>query len=258
TRTVAISAVNDAPTNTVPAAQSTNEDTGKTFSSGNANAISISDIDAGVASVQVTLTGTNGSITLSGTTGLTFSAGDGTSDATMTFTGTVAAINTAIDGLVFAPTGDFNGAASIQIVTNDQGNTGSGGSQSDTDSVSITVNAVNDAPVNSVPAAQSTNEDTNKTFSSGNSNAISISDGDANGASGQVTLTATNGVIALSGTTGLSFSIGDGTTDATMTFTGSIANINTALSGLSFAPTANFNGAASIQLVTSDQGNTGS
>src|SRR5205085_7194434 len=75
TRTVAISAVNDAPTNTVPAAQSTNEDTGKTFSSGNANAISISDIDAGVASVQVTLTGTNGSITLSGTTGLTFSAG---------------------------------------------------------------------------------------------------------------------------------------------------------------------------------------
>jgi hypothetical protein len=39
----------------------------------------------------------------------------------------------------------------VQIVTSDQGNTGRGGTLSDTDTVNITVNAVNDAPVNSVP-----------------------------------------------------------------------------------------------------------
>ena len=41
-----------------------------------------------------------------------------------------------------------------------------------------------------------------------------------------------------------------------MTFTGTMANINAALNGLSFAPTANYNGAASLQITTNDQGNT--
>ena len=45
--------------------------------------------------------------------------------------------------------------------TNDNGNTG-GGSLTDTDNIAITVTAVNDAPVNTVPGAQTTNEDTAK------------------------------------------------------------------------------------------------
>src|SRR6185436_11451872 len=111
------------------------------------------------------------------------------------------------------------------------------------DTVNITVNAVNDAPVNTVPGAQSTNEDTNLVFSSGNGNLISISDVDAGASSVHVTLTATNGTLTLSGITGLSFTTGDGTADATLVFTGTVANINAALSGMFFAPTANFNGA---------------
>ena len=43
TRGIAITAVNDGPTNTVPGPQSTNEDTAKVFSSGNANQISVAD-----------------------------------------------------------------------------------------------------------------------------------------------------------------------------------------------------------------------
>ena len=40
-----------------------------------------------------------------------------------------------------------------------------------------------------------------------------------------------------------------------MTFTGTLANINTALDGLSFTPTANYNGAATVDhLVTDDVG----
>src|SRR5439155_561147 len=164
---ITVNAVNDAPVNGVPAAQSTNEDTALVFSSGNGNLISMSDVDGGAGSEQVTLTATNGVITLSGTSGLTFSTGDGTAYATMTFTGTVANINTALNGLSFAPAADFNGAANLQIVTNDQGNTGAGGALSDTDNVAITVNPVNDAPVNSVPAAQSTNEETALVFATG-------------------------------------------------------------------------------------------
>src|SRR4030095_174337 len=103
---------------------------------------------------------------------------------------------------------------SVQITTDDQGNTGSGGAQTDTDTVNITVNAVNDAPFNAVPVAQSINEDATLTFSGGT--LISINDVDAGSSSVQVTLTATNGTLTLSGTSGLSFTSGDGTADATM------------------------------------------
>lgn len=47
-----------------------------------------------------------------------------------------------------------------------------------------------------------------------------------------LTLTATKGTISLSGITGLSFTAGDGTADATMTFSGTVANINAALTDL--------------------------
>ena len=42
--------------------------------------------------------------------------------------------------MTFTPTPNFAGSASIQVVTNDQGNTGAGGAQSDTDPLNITVN----------------------------------------------------------------------------------------------------------------------
>ena len=71
-------AVNDAPVNTVPGPQNTNEETVLVFSSGNGNQISIGDVDAGVSPLQVTLTATNGTLTLSGLAGLSFTTGDGT------------------------------------------------------------------------------------------------------------------------------------------------------------------------------------
>jgi hypothetical protein len=139
--------LNDAPANTVPGAQTTAENTNRVFNSANGNQISISDVDAGSSPVRVTLTATNGTLTLGGTTGLTFTAGDGTNDATMTFTGTIANINTALDGLTFRPNTNYAGPASLQITTNDQGNTGDGGPKEDTDTVSITVTPGNNVPV---------------------------------------------------------------------------------------------------------------
>jgi len=63
--------------------------------------------------------------------------------------------------------------------------------------------------------------------------ASSISVSDAVESSLEITLTFTGGTITLDGTTGLSFDVGDGTADATMTFSGTITNINNALSGMS-------------------------
>jgi VCBS repeat-containing protein len=150
TFTITVNAANDAPVNTVPSSQATAVNMAMTFSSAGSNAISIADVDAASSPVQVQLTATNGTLTLSGTSGLTFSVGDGTADATMTFTGTISAINSALEGLTFTPTTQFAGTASVQIVTNDQGATGSGGAQSDTDSVSISV--INTAPTGTADA----------------------------------------------------------------------------------------------------------
>jgi Calx-beta domain/Bacterial Ig domain len=140
TFTVTVNAVNDAPVNTVPAAQSIIANTSLTFSAAAGNPIQIADIDTGSGNMRVTLTAGNGALTLP-VTGLAFINGDGTNDAAMTFTGTITSINTALNNLVFTPTSDFIGTASVQITTDDQGNTGSGGSLSDTDAVSITVAA---------------------------------------------------------------------------------------------------------------------
>jgi hypothetical protein len=60
-------------------------------------------------------------------------------DATMTFRGTLAAINAALDGLVFLPALNYVGPATLTLTTNDLGNSGSGGARTDTDAVTISV-----------------------------------------------------------------------------------------------------------------------
>jgi hypothetical protein len=255
---ITINAVNDPPVNSVPGPQSVDENSSLTFSGGNSNQISTSDVDAGSSPVQVSLAVSHGTLTLSGTSGLNFVTGDGTNDGSMVFTGTISDVNTALDGLVYTPGANFHGSDSLSFTTNDQGATGSGGPQSDTDSVAITVSQVNQPPVNTVPGAQTTKEDTALVFSSGNSNQISTSDPDAGTSPVKITLGVSNGTLTLAQTSGLSFTTGDGTNDASLVFTGSISDVNAALNGMSYQPGANFNGSDSLSFVTDDQGNTGS
>ena len=146
TVSLTISAVNDAPINSVPATQSVLNNATKVFSTANGNLISVADVDIGSGNLTITLAATDGTITLAGTSGLSFSVGDGTADATMTFTGTIANCNTALDGLIFTPTASFVGTATITVTSNDNGNTGSGGSLTDVDVVSITVTAAELTP----------------------------------------------------------------------------------------------------------------
>ncbi|SOZ64904.1 Metalloprotease, Hemolysin-type calcium-binding region [Cupriavidus taiwanensis] len=135
---VNIAGANDTVVNSVPVAQVVNEDTPLVFSTATGNALSIADVDG--TSHTVTLTASAGTITLNGTAGLQFLAGDGSADGTMTFTGSDEAINAALDGLQFTGDKDYAGGASLQLQTSD-------GAGIDTDSVAIILNPVNDAPV---------------------------------------------------------------------------------------------------------------
>ena len=135
TFTITINAVNDAPVNHVPGAQNIPLNASFVFSAGTSNAIFISDVDAGSDPVQVTLKATDGTITLNGTSGLSFTVGDGTDDPLMIFTGSLASINAALEGmknLAF-------GSGVITITTNDLGHNGTGGPLSDTDTIQVTV-----------------------------------------------------------------------------------------------------------------------
>ncbi|KAF1072566.1 MAG: hypothetical protein GAK45_00156 [Pseudomonas citronellolis] len=142
TQSIAITALNKAPVNSLPTSQAVDMGSALVFNSANGNLISVSDVDANGALEQITLTATHGLLTLSGTSGLSFIIGSGAGDATMTFQGTLADINAALNGLTFTPNAGYYGAASIQIVSNDLGNSGSGGAQTDTDTLSVTVNSV--------------------------------------------------------------------------------------------------------------------
>jgi hypothetical protein len=225
---------NLAPVNTVPGAQATNEDTPLVFTG--ATQISIADPDAGSAVVKVTLTAVNGTFSLSGIAGLSFTTGDGTNDTQMVFTGTIANINTALNNLTFTPPSNFFSPpdATLTILTEDQGNTGCGGNKTDSDTVNITVNAVNDPPSFTIAGNPPTvNEDAGA--QTVNSFATSISQGP--GESGQ-TLTFN---VSASGTTGnLAFS--------------SAPAINSSTGALTYTPSANTNGTATFNVTLSDNG----
>src|SRR5262249_13312294 len=124
--TVTVNAVDDPPVITVPGAQDVNQDTNLVFSTGNGNPISVDDVHAGSNEVKVTLDVSHGTLTLSGTTGLTFQEG-GNGTAHMVFTGTLTNVNNALEGMVYLNDFLYVGMDAVEITVDDQGNTGSGG-----------------------------------------------------------------------------------------------------------------------------------
>ena len=77
----------------------------------------------------MTLLASNGdaTLTLETTTGLSSVIGNGTS--TVTFSGTIANLNSALDDIDFAPASNFSGTVTLQVFINDEGNTGTGGAR---------------------------------------------------------------------------------------------------------------------------------
>ncbi|MFP9467318.1 Ig-like domain-containing protein [Pectobacterium brasiliense] len=249
--TITVVAVNDSPTISAPASITVTEDLAKAITG-----ISFADVDADSNNVTVTLSVGSGVLNANGVgVGV---VGNGSSS--LTLTGSIATINAYIAGsnVLFNPASNATGNVTLTIGIDDGGNSGSGGAKTASGTVTLSIDAVNDAPVNGVPTAQAVQQDGSLVFNTANGNLISVSDVDIGGNTMQVTLTATNGLLTLSSFSGLLFSVGSGTGDSTMTFQGSLTDINNALNGLTFTPTSGYNGSASIQMVSNDLGSSGS
>jgi hypothetical protein len=78
-------------------------------------------------------------LSLGSTAGLGFVSGDGVDDLSMTFTGTITAINSALNGLTFKPNNGFSGQTNLQITSDDQGHNGAGGAKSSTNNLVVIV-----------------------------------------------------------------------------------------------------------------------
>jgi VCBS repeat-containing protein len=212
TLTVTVNGVNDAPTISDVANQSTNEDTATS-----ALAITVGDQETAVGSLTMSGSSSNQSVV---------------ADGNIVFGGTGASRTVTI-----TPESNASGTATITITVSD-------GSLTATDTFVLTVNAVNDTPTISDVANQSTNEDTA-------TSAIAVTVGDVETSAGSLTLTASSsnqsvvadGAIALggsgasrtvtitpvsnaSGTATITITVSDGSLTATDTFVLTVTGIN--------------------------------
>ncbi len=244
---ITVLAVNDAPVLTLPGDLSVAEDTDLAITG-----LSVADVDSGSGELQVTLSVEHGQLMLGTTAGLTFTTGDGTGDPTLVFTGSLEDLNAALGSLTYRPDLDYYGSDAISVVVDDQGNTGAGGPLSDSGSVDLTITPVNDAPVLTLPGDLSVAEDTDLAITG-----LSVADVDSGSGELQVTLSVAHGQLMLGTTTGLTFTTGDGAGDPTLVFTGSLSDLNAALSSLTYRPDLDYHGSDAIAVVVDDLGNTG-
>ncbi|WP_321319698.1 cadherin domain-containing protein [Labilibaculum sp.] len=240
-------AANATPTATAPSAPSVTEDDTNVAL---ADDIQVADTDGDDQTVTFTITG--GTLTI-GTTGITF-GGTGNGNASFTAAGTLAAINTALDAATFTPTPNLSGtnAGTIAFISND------GTDDSSPTSVSFDITAVNDDPsVSGLPTDITVSEDI---ASNVDLSAATLSDVDAGSNSIVLTIEASAGT--LNAGSGGSVTIG-GSGTATLSLTGSVANIDTYLntsSNIKYTSASNVNGsdAATLTLTANDGGYTGS
>jgi hypothetical protein len=119
--------------------------------------ISVDDRDAQEsdgATITMQLTVLHGRLELGTTVGLYFISGSDRSSS-MTFRGTLAGTNAALQRLSYRGDPDWNGADFLTLHVNDEGNTGGGGALIDRVVIPINVTGVNDPPVWSGPTVSS-------------------------------------------------------------------------------------------------------
>ena len=192
-----------------------------------------------------------------------------TSDANLSYTIVDAPEHGVLSGSggsrTYTPAADFNGTDSFTYQVTDRGDPDNcsaapcdGPETSSTETVSITVNAVNDPPVNLLPAGPVSVEQDTDTPLAG----ISIGDVDAGGDDVELTLSVEHGTLTVDttvlGGVGLLQVVGNGT--ATVTITASLAQINATLAdadGLVYRGDTGFTGPDTLTVTSDDLGHNG-
>ena len=105
------------PQISLPVSETLTEDSSLIFSAATGNAITVNDLNGDT--LTVTISATHAEISLSQNTGLSFSSGDGLQDDVMVFSGTIADINVALDGLIYNSNADFYGNAILSLNVSD-------------------------------------------------------------------------------------------------------------------------------------------
>jgi VCBS repeat-containing protein len=143
----------------------------------------------------------------------------------------------------FTPVANYNGP--VPTVTY----TLTDGTATTTATLNITVNPVNDAPFITAPTSvQVTNEDTSKVFSVLRGN--SIATGDIDSPNLTTTLNVDHGTLTLGPLAGGVTVTGNGT--GSLILSGSSAAVSAALQGLTYKPTADYNGTDLLKITSSD------
>src|SRR5688572_7009364 len=224
----------------------------------------ISDVNAGAVK-GIAITGTNETngtwyyTTNGGTTWTAVNAIDGT----VSGSNALLLADNASTRLYFRPNADYNGSAPAALTLRAWDTTsgtagtkvdpGSGGGSlafsTASDVIDVTVTAVADAPVNTVPGVQGTRINTSLEFSSTNGNLLSVNDGDGNLATVRVTVTNGVAIVTLAGAATITAGANN---SATLTLSGTQADINATLNGLRYTPTTGFTGAATLTLLSTD------
>ena len=183
---------------------------------------------------------TDGSLALGSTSGLTSVSGNGS--ASITATGTLAQLNTAVSGLTYTPGSGFSGSDSLQISLTDSGDNLSGSA-----SVGLTVTG---APRISIPSAVNVSKNTAFTFSGGNT--VSVSDPAGSGNTEQLILHAGRGTVRFTSLSGLKV-VSVPNKSASLTVSGTLTNLDHDLAGLVYTPTSGYTGSDSITALVIDQ-----
>ncbi|MDX2242040.1 MAG: cadherin-like domain-containing protein [Leptolyngbyaceae cyanobacterium bins.302] len=245
TFSITVSPINDAPVITAPTVAVAAEDTTFTFTG--TNGLVVADIDGGPSyNVQLAVL-SGGTLNLGSTSGLTGLSGNNSS--AISFTAPLGNVNSAIRNLRYRGTQDFNGAELLVISIND-GN--SGGLVEQT--VTINVTPVNDGPtLTASTASLSLLEDQTPapTFN------FTVNDVDAGDSPLSVVLRATNGGISVSDTGTLSFDPAGANGSSVVIFTGTLLDVQTALSSVAYQSNPNYFGSDRITVSVNDQGANG-
>src|SRR5262249_23031172 len=150
--------------------------------------------------------------------------------------GSNGSVSFAANGVItYTPNANYNGTDTFTYTVTSGGTT-------ETATITVNITPVNDAPVNTVPGAPSTAEDTPKAIAG-----ISVPDIDSTTLTPTVSVTQGTLDVTTGGGTTIS---NNGTTSVTLV--GTATQINAALAGLTYTNQPDFNGADTLTVVSSD------
>ena len=199
--------------------------------------------------VSVQLAVTHGTLNVATLAGVTESAQSGSS---LTLSGDAALVNSVLTGLTYTPTGEYEGADTLNVTTTsiDGSNTNPTTTSAST---SITVNPIAEAPTAAAPATLSMNENASNVAVTDGTNFVTVGplkeDGDD---TVSVQLAVTHGTLNIATLAGVTESAQSG---ASLTLSGDAALVNSVLHGLSYTPGSEYEGADTLNVtVTSIDG----